>query len=367
MEPSLIINIILFVGAAQGFLLSAATLGIKRGNRTANILLAAFIFFFSMMIFFHSVHGLGENPNAPLSPDENSFHNLFFIFGPLIYFYTVALTNKSFTLKWKHAAHLLPTLFGFIIDFLFIEMNAPEKLHKLFTGIIIGLVVAQLSLCLFFSFKALGKHSEELKKSFSSIEKINLDWLRFLISAQIIIWPIALVVEILAHNHDAWNFIWILVSIFIYIMGYKGLKQPAIFTGALPNSKEDENEPKKKYEKSTLTNEMADEYFKKLIKFMEIEKIYLETNLTLPVLAGRLAMSSHHLSQIINEKRNQNFFEFVNSFRIEEARKHLSDPNKMNLNISAIAFESGFNTLSSFNSVFKKFTRQTPSQFRNNS
>ena len=103
----------------------------------------------------------------------------------------------------------------------------------------------------------------------------------------------------------------------------------------------------------------------KLQKLMETEKLHLDSNLTLPLLAKKTAVSVHHLSQVINEKLSQNFFEFVNSYRVEEAKQMLLDPDRKHLNISAIGFEAGFNSNSSFNSVFKKLTGMTPSQFRN--
>ena len=367
MEPSQIINIILFVGATQGFLLAMVIFGFKHGNKTANILLALFIFFFSLMIFFHSLYGLSEHSSQQLSHEEDSFHNMFLIFGPLIYFYVIALTNQSFKFSFNHTQHLLPLLLAFLLDYILILFDAPVTVQKNYTRVVITLVVIQFSIYLMLSIKALIKYSKGLEETFSSLDKINLDWLRFLIIAQTIIWPVALLVEIFFHNHEAWNFIWILVSVLFYIMGYKGIRQPAIFTGIVAEAVTTKTEPKRKYEKSTLTDEMAGKYFEKLLEYMNSSKAYLEQDLTLPLLATRLSISSHHLSQVINEKRSQNFFEFINSYRIEEAKRLLTDPENSVFNISTIAFDAGFNTLSSFNSVFKKFTKQTPSQFRNDS
>ena len=70
------------------------------------------------------------------------------------------------------------------------------------------------------------------------------------------------------------------------------------------------------------------------------------------------------LSQIINERLNKNFFELVNAHRIKEAKKRLLDPDAEPLTILAIAFEVGFNSKSAFNAAFKKYTRMTPTQFR---
>jgi AraC-like DNA-binding protein len=110
---------------------------------------------------------------------------------------------------------------------------------------------------------------------------------------------------------------------------------------------------------------MSEGYLKKLEAFMVEERPHLDSTLTLPQLSGQLGISVHHLSQVINDKRKQNFFEFINCYRVEEAKLLLRDKNKQHLTITAIGFEAGFNSNSSFNDVFKKQTGQTPSQYRN--
>ncbi len=89
--------------------------------------------------------------------------------------------------------------------------------------------------------------------------------------------------------------------------------------------------------------------------------------LTLPKLAKHMLISSNLLSQAINEKAKQNFPDFINSYRINEAKKILSSPDSANQKISSIAFDTGFNTLSAFNNAFKKFTSITPSEYRKSS
>ena len=125
--------------------------------------------------------------------------------------------------------------------------------------------------------------------------------------------------------------------------------------------------PSKKYEKSTLTPERAEEYLKRIQIMMEKEKPYREGDLTLQKLASSLAISPHHLSQIINERLNQNFFDFINAHRIEEAKRMLVDPAKKYYSILAIAEEVGFNSKSAFNTAFRKYANMTPSEFRKSS
>jgi AraC-like DNA-binding protein len=97
---------------------------------------------------------------------------------------------------------------------------------------------------------------------------------------------------------------------------------------------------------------------------MEHERPFTDGDLTIQKLAAQLSVPSHHLSQVINERLNQTFSDFINSYRVEEAKRRLLDPAAKHLSILGIAEEVGFNSKSSFNSVFKKHTNMTPSEFR---
>jgi AraC-like DNA-binding protein len=123
-------------------------------------------------------------------------------------------------------------------------------------------------------------------------------------------------------------------------------------------------QPQKKYEKSALTPERSDAFLKRLLDLMEAEKPYTDGGLTLPRLAARLSVSTHHLSQVINERLGQSFNDFPNSYRVEEAKRRLADPSAEHFSLLAIAEEVGFNSKSSFNAAFKKPTGMTPSEFR---
>jgi len=100
---------------------------------------------------------------------------------------------------------------------------------------------------------------------------------------------------------------------------------------------------------------------------MVSEKPFLDSDITLPNLAKRLAISTHHLSQVINDKLQKNFFEFVNYYRVEEAKENIAEPANHNLNLAEIGFDVGFNSISSFNAAFKKHSGTTPSQYRERS
>ena len=96
---------------------------------------------------------------------------------------------------------------------------------------------------------------------------------------------------------------------------------------------------------------------------MENEKPYLNNRLGLKDVAEYLNISVHHLSQVINEQLDKNFFDFVNDYRVTEVKNLLRDPKHKQFTLLAIAYDCGFNSKSSFNSVFKKITGLTPSSY----
>ncbi len=97
---------------------------------------------------------------------------------------------------------------------------------------------------------------------------------------------------------------------------------------------------------------------------MEANKPYLEGDLVLPHLAQQLGISANYLSQIINEQLRINFYDFVNGYRVEEARRLMSNAGQQKPNILNIALDSGFNSKSAFYTAFKKATSMTPTQYR---
>ena len=97
---------------------------------------------------------------------------------------------------------------------------------------------------------------------------------------------------------------------------------------------------------------------------MEVEKLYLETELTLQELADRVGAPAYQISQAINEGLNKNFYDLINAYRVDEAKQLLLNPTNSNFTILSVAFEAGFNSKTTFNTVFKKFTGLTPSDFR---
>ncbi len=119
-----------------------------------------------------------------------------------------------------------------------------------------------------------------------------------------------------------------------------------------------------KYESSTLSAKKATEIRQKLEACILHQKPYLAPELTLQLLAEEIVVHPHHLSRVINQDLNMSFTDYINTFRVKEAAKRLKNPNFAHLKISALAYDCGFNSVPTFNTLFKKVYKMTPSQYR---
>lgn len=377
MEPSLNIwTFSILIAAAHGLLLSAVLFVHKRGNRTANRLLAALIFVFSFRII---------EVIAVWSKYIIEFPQLFsvtapfkYLYGPLLLFYALALTNK---LNFKardilhfapFAAHMwifLPLFmapYAFKVDLLtnvilVADPNGPLVINRYFIFSI--LQIPHLLCYTFIIWTILARHRHHLNGSIQSLEKIKLDWLGRLVigysglSALWLVYTIAIIfgaTYLIELDYLATG----AISLMIYAIGYSTFQQPEIISDGLLLK------PIPKYEKSTLTENQAADYVTQLLKLMKTERPYINSNLKLTDLAKLLSISPHHLSQILNERLQQKFSDFVNGYRIDEAKERLLDATDPDITVLEIAYDVGFNNKASFNTAFKKHTGQTPTQFK---
>jgi AraC-like DNA-binding protein len=361
------------LGAAQALLLALALASLKRGNRTANRVLAALAAAISVTII-GSI--LNSTRYILLFPQVALLHTPFnLLISPLIFLYIKALISKKSKFGKGTLWHFVPAviclLYYLPLYFRSREaklaymvaafQNYPPLEWRIRSTLIFLQSVVYLSLTIYM----LATHSRRLGKQASPLEKSNLFWARSFIIVVLLCWAVATLRFFFAYDARAWTMLIVplCLSVWMYVMGYVTLRQADTAMGAM----DDELQPSKKYEKSTLTPARAEEYLKRILLVMEQQKPYREGDLTLQKLARELSISPHHLSQIINERLNQNFFDFVNAHRIAEAKRMLVDPAKKHYSILAIAEEVGFNSKSAFNTAFRKHANTTPSEFRKSS
>jgi AraC-like DNA-binding protein len=159
-------------------------------------------------------------------------------------------------------------------------------------------------------------------------------------------------------------------GLYVYGMGYLGLLKSEIFADRaversiiIAETMESE-QTSAKYERSGLTGAAAEQHLRALLASMESEHLYRNSTLTLTELAEHLSVSPHNLSEVINTRLGKNFYDLVNGYRLEEVKQDLTDPAKQHLKILSLAFDAGFNSKATFNTLFKERTGMTPSEFR---
>lgn len=361
------INAILMLASLQGFFLAFILILKHRENKTANRILAVILFYISFAIVFHSLS------HAQILPFLTT-HTIILgiasvMISPLLYFYVIAITSYHFKFTYRDFRHFIPfglcVLLG-IIFFLFklerasLEFVDADLLHE--TISIISMLVYTVYIIM--ANLKLLEYSKAIKDNFSNVERINLLWLRLLVLLLTLFLAFAAVLDLVFKIRN-WDYIWLASCIIIYFISYFGLVQPEIFSGPHVERATLIGGKNKKYVKSSLTEELAGRYLKLLGSVMQEKKRYLDSDLSLSKLADELGISIHHLSQIINENLKTNFYDYINSNRIEEAKKRLTDPQNSHLSIASIGYDVGFNSISAFNSAFKKFTGFTPTQYKN--
>jgi AraC-like DNA-binding protein len=167
--------------------------------------------------------------------------------------------------------------------------------------------------------------------------------------------------------YDPYILVFIMITFFSFAYGFYAIRQPEIFDPTVDAIVEEEdNSPTgaEKYARSGLREDQAQEYLMRLLTFMDVEKPYLNNDLTIHDLSSRTGIPRYFITEVLNEKHGRNFFTFINEYRVKEVLERIHDPKYSHYTILAIAFDSGFNSKSTFNTIFKSYTGKTPSEYR---
>jgi len=305
---------------------------------------------------------------------------IYLLGGPLFFYYVYTLTKGRRPTYVIIIFTLLPYILYSITFFYFqsqvfgkipvhIEnglLYIGNNLSTVWTIFIIAFVLTEPFYIAWF-YILLRDYKHNLKQSLSNIDRINLNWLNTLFYLWLVNALVLLPVSLLGigSNIVSESAIDLLIRLcsfsFIFIAGFYGFRQTSIFTNTTPIIQKENKQPA--YERSGLSKEQAKTYHASLLSLMADKKPYLDGELSAAQLADQLGVSVNHLSQVLNQEQGQNFFDFVNYYRVREVQAKMADPANNNLTLLAIALESGFNSKSSFNNLFKKFTGQTPSQY----
>jgi len=362
---------IYLLGAAQGLLL-VFVLAFRKNNVESNRVLALLLGLFSFNLLSLALREYGFSGvvfiTAPFS----------FLYGPLLWLYVSLLTRRiDNKINSLFVLHFLPYLFA-------IYLHSPLSLFDVSSLriLLLGFKIIQYAGYLTFSLVVLKKHETFIRDFFSEVGRLTLKWLKIMILIDYLSLVIVAVIFVLhvfglydvTQSFTVSRVTFILSSVSIYIIGYFSMQQSDISYSELKNDLSGEQSPASlgsnrleslnKYEKSRIEEELLLQYKEMLTKYMETEKPYVDPDLTLQQLADSLSLSYHILSQVINAGFNQNFYNYINTYRINEATKMLEDPDRKDEKILSIAYEAGFKNKSNFNTFFKKITKLTPSEYK---
>lgn len=313
--------------------------------------------------------------------------------GPFLFLYTRQQTS-SVPFKAKELLHFLPLLLSYLLFFGFFLMPLEQKIEvfrqkgqgfeiqsriNLFAIYISGIVYVTLSML------RLLQYRKSIVHQFSNTDKINFNWLLYLI-----IWIVAIWIIIIFVQEDKWIFG--AAALFVLWLGYFGIKQVRVFSQNIPllqaeapstaKGNIEENSPSgseipreteelasnedpesTKYQKSTLSEQEASWIHERLERLMVEQKPFKNPDLTLNELARSLEVHPNHLSQVINSRVKKNFYELINDRRVEEFIHLIGQPESQQFTLLSLAHDCGFNSKASFNRNFKKYTGLSPREY----
>lgn len=364
-------SLLLAFGVFQGFFLIPLIL---KGKKPASLFLMGLVVIISLLVvnYLFLSSGLYRYfPHFILAPNP-----LFFLVGPLYYFYTRSLTEPGFVFKWsRYWPHFLAVLLGVIFHWSFYTLSAQEKVGVFegyfaledlqaswwvttyaFVHILQSLSYIYLAGLLLRKAKT-DSRSTKRTKHLSWLSKFNL--------AFFIYWAIdflGILWLTLANGffHEVDYILMLSSAAMIHLLAFMALRQQKVFKEVFLA------DGNGRYEKSTLDAQKSGLIMQQLNELMVSEKPHLDGDLKLADLAAMLNINGNALSQLLNEQLGISFYEFVNGHRLEEVKAKLSNPQFANYTILGIAMECGFNNKNTFNRYFKKETGLTPSAYLKN-
>jgi len=374
-------------GIFSSFLFASYVLFIKVKERSANLYIGIFILIFGLSFLDKFISDAGFYDNYPdfwlILPAT------YFLCYPALYFYIRSIAFKKTKLKKIDIIHLIPFLFINVVTIiLFHSKDSSTKLHiantleglnEWFLPVDYVLLRIMSIVYLILSIQVVIRFRKIVLESYSNLEKRNYKWILQLTFVFVYYIVAALVDNIIRFFVDeslSIKLVYILspvdVLFLLWIM-YKVISQPYLFNGVDANAKllkellDEPSKPHKNDVENTSSIRFAadqNQLKEKLENHMRKEEPFLDPSLTIYDLSKQIGTSIKELSLLINHDLNQHFFDYVNGFRIRKAMEIFKNTNDDKLTVLEVLYEVGFNSKSSFNTAFKKFTGTTPSEFK---
>lgn len=329
--------LIFWLAAGQGLFLSVVIF--SRKSKISS-LLAGVVLAFSLMLIYYITFWTGLYQSLPrVIGIAGAFT---FIFPPLLWFY---IKSGKGSLYFK-PVHFLPFLLYCIYFAIAPSLSHEERMTA---GMVVAIV--QNIHLIIYSLLIFKTAINDASASEEATWKKNIAWSFIGYTLSFNLYYLLLWSGVLKIEYD--YFISLASSFFIYYVGYYSHKHPQTLKSL----------EGPKYEKTQIGSVASRSIYESIKKHMEIEKPFINSELKLGTLAEQLSLSPNQVSQVINDIARQNFSDFINQYRIEEA-KHIIINDDQNLKLIEVAYDCGFNNKTSFNNAFKKFTSYSPSEFQ---
>lgn len=292
------------------------------------------------------------------------------LYGPLLFLYISKLTKIRAKLSIIDFFHFIPFILFLSISFLY-PVN-----RNLFTKSLAAVsCLSGIVYCLVTYFQ-LRNHKKNIVTKFSNIENINLKWVSKLVIGLLFIWCGVILLVVLKrflYIELSLNWFFTIVPVFIFYLGYNGISQQVIYPQNRESSIDVSVEIQRRqksyensYKKSGLQLDSMKTIYDKLVSIMQNDKLYLNPTLSLSELSEAINSPAHNITQTLNEYGRINFYDFVNSFRVDAVKIKMESEDAQKFTLLAIAFDCGFNSKSSFNRIFKSYTGKSPSEYKKN-
>jgi len=364
-----ILNTVLIIGAVQALFFSLILLK-KQGRIFYDEVLVFWLLLLCLHLTINFLQYEGYYETYPHLIGVSSSFTL--LYGPLLYFYVDSYISKKPKFKNKYLLHLTPFILYNIMMLPFYVQTGTHKLvyfqesfrldppglFEIFQWVKAVTIPAYI----IWIFVLLKQHVKNISQYLSFTDQVDLAWIKYLVYSVSVIAVFIVGFKIYDDNNfEPERYLFAAVSIWIFGIGYYGIRQTPVFS----NAREIKNVrlPSRDFKKKIIEKLTKANYKETLIDYMRKEKPYLKSKLTIDDIANDLNIPTHHLSLFLNEAINKNFFDFINSFRIQEFKQRLIDPNFKQLTILGIALDCGFNSKASLNRIFKSQTGQTPSRY----
>ncbi len=307
-------------------------------------------------------------------------HYLPLLYGPLAYLFVKHLLRPG-SFRIKELLHFIPILFISIVLFICESIQAPAVLEFLSYNPFFRVILLSFSLVTYhlLAFSTWQQYLSSLQNYYSETRLLQMNWTKqFILISGVTCLLVVIALFALYMNYPRgheYRYGFVALSMVIYWFSYVALTKPSVFSVVKGFSRQKAEKfsavpqltiyrADYKYSNSGLCADQVKKICLSLEKLMTAEKLYLQPDLTISNLAEKLNCTRHHLSQVLNENLNKSYYDYINILRVEEAKLLLKESSYQNQKIASIAYDSGFNSLSTFNDVFKKFTGQTPSAYR---